>query len=245
MSPDTWRYRLWQWLRTNNIDFELVGPYQGTHKPTPPPSPRSSSSEEWEDISTPEENPDSSPTSPASPRLISPEDPVELSMLGDEAESSPTPGSYAPDVEPEFVTTCHFSRWGYQTHQAKSAIASQISTYQPDYLLVLLGFNDLGWFVNGPDGLLADMRELVCEARSVKSNVKFAIADVPQRKRLEGRQDLIDGTEEYNRKLVEAIEGWDSEESPVRLVRLCKDYGCKSCLFLFLFLLRRVVNCRK
>jgi lysophospholipase L1-like esterase len=126
------------------------------------------------------------------------------------------------------VNTHHFTKWGYQAFQAKSAIAAQISTHQPDYLLIVLGFNDLGWFVNGPDGLLADMKALVDDVRSMKADVKFAIADVPQRKRLEGRQDLIEGTEEYNGKLAEAIPSWDSEESTVRLVGLCENYECKS-----------------
>jgi hypothetical protein len=91
----------------------------------------------------------------------------------------------------------------------------------------VLGFNDLGWFVNGPDGLLSDMKALVDNAREVKSDIKFAIADVPQRKRLEGRQDLIEGTEEYNGKLAEMIKEWDREGSRVELVELCENYGCK------------------
>jgi hypothetical protein len=218
-SPDTWRYRIWQWLRSNNIEFEFVGPYQGTHKPTPP----------------------SSPQSPL------PEGQTEFTVFEKQLDLPQSQGSYAPNVDSDFIPTSHFTHWGYQTHQAKSAIASQISTYQPDYLLIVLGFNDLGWFVNGPDGLLSDMKALVDNAREVKSDIKFAIADVPQRKRLEGRQDLIEGTEEYNQKLAEAIKEWSREESPVRLVGLCEGYGCKlrAFLFHFIFLLRRSVDSRK
>lgn len=191
LLSDTWRYRLWQWLRSNDINFRFVGPYRGTHKPTPPSTPQAPS---------PEEQP--------------------------EAWSSN--GSYAPGVDSSFISTRHFCQWGYQTAQAKDTIAAQVFAFQPDYLLVVLGFNDLGWFVSGPDELLSDMKNLVDNARGVKSNVKFAIADVPHRTRLDGRQDLIDGTEKYNGKLAEAIHEWSTEDSPVRLVGFCENYDCRS-----------------
>jgi hypothetical protein len=37
----TWRYRLWEWFQTEGVAVNFVGPYVGTHPPTPtgPPSP--------------------------------------------------------------------------------------------------------------------------------------------------------------------------------------------------------------
>ncbi|OBT46993.1 hypothetical protein VE00_02438 [Pseudogymnoascus sp. WSF 3629] len=39
----TWRYRLWEWLDSQNVDFDFVGPWNGTREstaPAPPPKPR-------------------------------------------------------------------------------------------------------------------------------------------------------------------------------------------------------------
>jgi lysophospholipase L1-like esterase len=134
-------------------------------------------------------------------------------------------GGYALDMDSAFDKD-HFCQWGLQTAQAKDTIAAQVAAYQPDYVLVALGFNDLGWFVNGPDGLLSDMKSLIDNARSAKDNIKFAIANVPHRMRLDGRQDLIDNTNTYNAKLATAIPSWSTTNSPIKLVALNENYSC-------------------
>lgn len=111
----------------------------------------------------------------------------------------------------------------------KNTIAAQVAAYQPDYVLIELGFNDLGWFINGPDGLLSDMKQLIDNARNAKGNIKFAIANVPQRTRINGRQDLIDMTIDYNSKLATAIPGWSTTNSPIKLVKFSENYACKFC----------------
>ena len=50
----------------------------------------------------------------------------------------------------------------------------------PNYLLVELGFNDIGRFVSDPAGLLVTMENLITNARSANPNVNFAIANIPQ-----------------------------------------------------------------
>lgn len=140
-------------------------------------------------------------------------------------------GGYALDADPAFDKD-HFCHSGRQAAQVKNTIAAQIATYQPDYVLIELGFNDLGWFVNGPDGLLLDMKTLIDNARGAKSNIKFAVANVPDRTRIGGRQDLIDNTKIYNAKLASAIPSWSSSNSPIKLVLFNENYNCTSCILL-------------
>jgi hypothetical protein len=103
---------------------------------------------------------------------------------------------------------------------------SKVSEYTPDYLLVMLGFNDLGWFVNGPDGLLADMKTIVDEARAAKPDVRILLANVVHRTFIDGREDLVTNTNTYNEKLKAAIPGWSTEKSPVKLVDVNSAYSC-------------------
>ncbi len=142
------------------------------------------------------------------------------------ADSTPvTSGGYAAGVAPDFDTD-HFAVWGRQAAQDKKLIAEQVAKYQPDLLLVGLGFNDMGWFVSGPEGTLDSMRTLVEQARAVKPDLKFALANVPQRKFIGGRDDLPVNTTKYNGMLADAIPKWSTVKSPVALVDWARNYSC-------------------
>ncbi|MFI5899116.1 phosphatidylinositol-specific phospholipase C domain-containing protein [Streptomyces cyaneofuscatus] len=160
--------------------------------------------------------PQDTPSAPQPPRLQG------------EPEPAPGPprtsGAYAKDAQ-DFDSD-HFAVWGRQAAQDKSLIKEQVTKYQPDLLLVGLGFNDMGWFVSDADGTLASMKKLVDEARAAKPNLKFAVANVPQRTKIGGRDDLITKTTAYNKALAEAIPGWHSSSSPVKLVDWAGAYDC-------------------
>lgn len=188
----TFRYRLWQWLRDENINIRFVGPSTGTYEPN---------------------------------------DALTLKPASDHGElETPPPerlnGGYAKDVDPKFDKE-HFSLAGCEAIHIKDNIAPMIAKYKPDYVLVELGFNDLGWYASGPEGLLQNMKTLIDNTRGAKSNVKFAIANVPHRTQVGGRQDLINNTDIYNDLLAEAVPEWDTEESPIELVRFRENYRCE------------------
>lgn len=48
-------------------------------------------------------------------------------------------------IDPDFDRD-HFAVWGRQYAQDVPLIEDQVATYQPDMLLVALGFNDMGWY---------------------------------------------------------------------------------------------------
>jgi lysophospholipase L1-like esterase len=136
-----------------------------------------------------------------------------------------TNGAYAAGTEP--FDSDHFAVWGRQAAQDKALIREQVALHQPDYLLVGLGFNDLGWFVSGPEGTLDSMRTLVDEARAAKPDIRFALANVPQRTRMDGREDLPRNTDAYNAMLAGAIPSWSTPSSPVALVDWRGGYACE------------------
>lgn len=189
----TWRWRLNSWLGQNH-DIEFVGPYTGTHGPTP-----------------------NTAAYPAPPLFA--------------GESSPeTPsvqGLYADGVPAGFAQQGHGAWWGRQAAQVRYTIRDWVSTYQPDYLLILLGFNDLGWFVSGPEGLIGSMGALVEAAREAKSNIKILIGNVVDREFIDGRQDLVDNTARYNQVLKSTMPNWFRWESPLTYVDVNSNYNCR------------------
>lgn len=78
------------------------------------------------------------------PDAPAPPSPPLLQGETEPAEPASTTAGYAVDVLPGFSHD-HFALWGYQAAQYKDTVAGQVRAYDPDYLLVELGFNDIAW----------------------------------------------------------------------------------------------------
>ncbi|KAF2635693.1 hypothetical protein P280DRAFT_473621 [Massarina eburnea CBS 473.64] len=189
----TWRWRLNYWLGLNH-DIEFVGPYGGTHGPTP-----------------------NSAVYPSAP------------LFAGEAERATTDvvGLYASGIPGDFAAQGHGGWWGRQAAQVRYTIHDWVVTYQPDYLLILLGFNDLGWFVSGPEGLIGNMGALVEAAREAKSDIKILVGNVVDRAFIDGRQDLVDNTKTYNEQLKSTLPNWFRWISPITYVDVNSNYNCR------------------
>ena len=90
-----------------------------------------------------------------------------------------------------------------------------VATYEPDYLLVLLGFNDIGWLVSDADGTFESMKTFISEARAAKPDVKLALGNVPQRLYIPCRDDLPIQTDKYNKMLAAAIPHFSTYTLPM------------------------------
>ncbi|MEU6818591.1 fibronectin type III domain-containing protein [Streptomyces sp. NPDC046860] len=144
---------------------------------------------------------------------------------GASLDAPDTSGGYAAGVDPAFDSD-HFGVWGRQAMQDKKLIRGMVAQYNPDLILVGLGFNDMGWFVSGPQGTLDSMKTFVDEARAARPDVKFAVADVPQRTYIGGRDDLPLSTTDYDLMLRQALPQWSTPVSPVELVDWSGNYSC-------------------
>ncbi|OBT82627.1 hypothetical protein VE02_07901 [Pseudogymnoascus sp. 03VT05] len=189
----TWRYRLWEWLDSQNVDFEFVGPWKGTRESAfsaPPQRPR---------------------------------------MEGDPVPDEPPMvyGGYADDINTRFQQP-HFALWGRQAAQTKGEIQKMVADYRPTHLLVLLGFNDLGWFVTGPDGTLASIKSIVDNARAANPSINIILGDVVQRKAISIRADLPKITDQYNALLRDAIPKWNTKASPIAMAYIRDTYSCET-----------------
>ncbi|KAK2009271.1 fibronectin type III domain-containing protein [Colletotrichum eremochloae] len=186
----TWRYRLWQWMMEERIDFQFVGPYKGTKTPEVPRPPQ---------LPAPEAEP-----------TLDNNVPIDL-------------GGYAVGVK---FDSWHFSVWGQQATQCKDLVQDQVGRFRPDYMLIMLGFNDMGWGVTDAKGTIVAMEELINRTRAANPAIKLAIADVPQRTPVEGTEKLAPMVDRYNRLLWASARNWATQQSPVELVEICNNYDC-------------------
>lgn len=142
------------------------------------------------------------------------------------SEQPKTSGGYAADVSADFDKD-HFAVWGRAAAVDKGLIHDVLSAHPADLMLLMLGFNDMGWFYSDAAGTLDNIHTLVANSRAVNPNLKFAIANVPQRSFIGGREDLPISTNIYNALLREAIPEWSTTDSPIHLVELQENYDCE------------------
>jgi lysophospholipase L1-like esterase len=140
-----------------------------------------------------------------------------------------TSGGYAAGVSPDFNSNSnHFAVWGRAAAVDKGLIQDVVTAHQADLMLLMLGFNDMGWFYSDAPGTLDSIITLINNARAANPNLKFAIANVPQRTFIGGRNDLPLNTDIYNGLLNNVIPGWSTTQSPVHLVHLQENYDCET-----------------
>ncbi|KAH7409724.1 carbohydrate esterase family 3 protein [Cadophora sp. MPI-SDFR-AT-0126] len=138
-----------------------------------------------------------------------------------------TSGGYAADVDPAFLSNSnHFAVWGRAVAVDKGLIQGVLQANPADLILFMLGFNDMGWFYSDADGTINSVDTFITNARAANPNIKIALANVPQRSFIGGRQDLIDSTTKYNAELSGYIAKWNTAQSPIRLVHLEEAYDC-------------------
>ncbi|KAK4495120.1 hypothetical protein PRZ48_013447 [Zasmidium cellare] len=154
------------------------------------------------------------PQAPQPPRLPWEKEPEDRDM---------TTGGYAKAASKDF-DKYHFSHTGMQVAQAKDRIKGYVETYQPDMLLVMLGFNDMAWCVAGDEDTLENTHTFIENARAAKPDIQFAIGNVLQRTHIHG-DGLAKMTAKYNSKLHDALPEWSKKSSRIEHVEIERNYG--------------------
>lgn len=193
----TWRYRLWQDLTASGADPKFVGHRTGTENIYDDPS----------DLD-----------------LISGQ-PTPADNYG-----NPTDGYYEGTVSPPFLQAGgdnHDALWGWTYVYAQNYITQEVQTYQPKYMLIELGFNDLAFYTS-PSATLANAKALINDARSVDPGIKVLIANVITRVPLPEFPDLNTTIQTYNSDLAGAAPGWSTAQSPVHIADISSGYNANT-----------------
>jgi lysophospholipase L1-like esterase len=134
--------------------------------------------------------------------------------------------AYGPAAQPLVFDSQHAAVWGKPAITAKDNIAELVQMYQPDLVLVALGFNDMGWFYSDDVGTLASMKTYIQNAQAVNPYVQFVVANVPYRTYIGGRDDLITKTQNYDTALTGMLVGLETASSQIGIADFNSQYGC-------------------
>lgn len=71
------------------------------------------------------------------------------------------------------------THWGMTLFEEQAAIGAKVTTYRPNYLLVLLGLDDIFWFgISQPD-MAANLQSFIAAARSAQPHIRIVLGLVP------------------------------------------------------------------
>ncbi|MEV3856431.1 GDSL-type esterase/lipase family protein [Streptomyces sp. NPDC050095] len=72
----------------------------------------------------------------------------------------------------------HDAQWGRPYLTEKDVIEAKVAEYEPEYLLVLLGINDLFWYGVEPPAFADNLREFIANARRPAPDLRIVLGTV-------------------------------------------------------------------
>ena len=119
-------------------------------------------------------------------------------------------------VDPNFDQH-HDAIWGRSLQNAAADIQSEVATSRPEYVLVLLGINDLGWGISDPAGTEASLKSFVANARAADSHLRFVFGELLPTMRAQTDPTFAAMVADYNSRLDNDVAAWSTPDSPMTI----------------------------
>ena len=71
------------------------------------------------------------------------------------------------------------ANWGMALFREKDAIGRKVATYRPDYLLVLLGLDDMFWYGLGQPAMAQNLASFIVAARAARPHIRIVLGLIP------------------------------------------------------------------
>lgn len=105
--------------------------------------------------------------------------------------------------------------WGLALFREKDAIAGKVTTYRPDYLLVLLGLNDLFWYGISQPAMAANLASFIAAARSARPHIRIVLGLIPPDIHEQINPAFAAGVAAYNRTIRSTASQLSTTASPI------------------------------
>jgi lysophospholipase L1-like esterase len=109
----------------------------------------------------------------------------------------------------------HDALWGRTLASAAGKIKDEVTRYQPSYLLVLLGIDDLAWGVSDPAGAEVSLRDFVANARSADPHLRFVVGTLLPTERASTDPAFAATVAEFNTRLGRTAADLSTPDSPM------------------------------
>ena len=109
--------------------------------------------------------------------------------------------------------------WGMTVFGEKTAIGATVATYRPDYLLVLLGLDDLFWYgISQPD-MAANLASFIATARAARPHIGIVLGLLPPDIHTQTNPAFAASVASYNRTISSTASQLSTAGSPIAVAR--------------------------
>ena len=109
----------------------------------------------------------------------------------------------------------HGSLWGESLGGGAAHIGGDVATYKPDYLLVLLGINDLAFGMSDPAGTEASLRTFIANARTADPEVQFVFGTLLPSQRTQSEAGFASMVADFNARLRSTTDELSTADSQI------------------------------
>jgi lysophospholipase L1-like esterase len=118
----------------------------------------------------------------------------------------------------------HFGRandtiWGMTLASQKTAIGATVKTYRPDYLLVLLGLDDLFWYLSSQSTMAANLASFIASARSAQPHIRITLGLIPPDIHTKLNPNFAASVAAYNALIVSTAARLTTAQSPIAVAQ--------------------------
>jgi lysophospholipase L1-like esterase len=109
--------------------------------------------------------------------------------------------------------------WGLALFHEKNAIARKVASYRPDYLLVLLGLNDLFWYGLSQSVMAQNLVSFIAAARSARPHIRIVLGLIPPDIHEQLSRAFALSVALYNRTIASTAERLSTTASPIAVAQ--------------------------
>ncbi|MEB8338439.1 GDSL-type esterase/lipase family protein [Streptomyces endophyticus] len=154
---------------------------------------------------------------------------VDLDLVGpknslDNIRTAEVGDDDATYADPDFDRD-HDAQWGRPYVHEKEEIEAKTQEHKPEYLLVLLGINDLFWYGVEPDQFEANLREFVSRARGGRPGVAIALGTVLNCQKAVDEPDFAARIDATNARIRTVVADLDSQDEPLVVAETAAEFS--------------------
>jgi hypothetical protein len=111
------------------------------------------------------------------------------------------------------------ARWGMTLVGEKDVIGAKVARYRPDYLLALLGLDDIAWQgISQPD-MAANLASFIAAARAARPHIRIVLGLIPPDHRQQTDPVFAASIASYNRTIIATASRLSTVRSPIAVAR--------------------------
>jgi hypothetical protein len=109
--------------------------------------------------------------------------------------------------------------WGMTFLHEKDVIGVTVATYRPDYLLVLLGLDDIAWYGVPQPEMAANLVSFIAAARAARSHIRIVLGLIPPDIHQQKEPALAASVASFNHTIVSTAAQMSTSGSPIAVAR--------------------------